>query len=92
MWARSGHMAWHMTALDIQTWPRGEVPGLRLTDEDIGLLRVVDCDILAQMDGDILAQCLIELLEYSCQQDASSFSEACLERTLRLSVVGLEQS
>jgi hypothetical protein len=47
MWARSGYMAWHMTALDIQTWPRGEVPGLWLTDEDIGLLRGVDCDILA---------------------------------------------
>jgi hypothetical protein len=23
MWVWSGHMAWHMTALDIQTWPRG---------------------------------------------------------------------
>jgi hypothetical protein len=40
-------MTWHMTALDIQTWPRGEVPGLGLTDEDVGLLRGVDCDILA---------------------------------------------
>jgi hypothetical protein len=39
-------MAWHMTTLDIQTWPRGEVPGLGLTDEDVGLLRGVDCDIL----------------------------------------------
>jgi hypothetical protein len=35
----SGHMAWHMTALDIQTWPRGEVSGLGLTDEEVGLLR-----------------------------------------------------
>jgi hypothetical protein len=52
-------MAWHMTALDIQTWPRGEVPGLGLTDEDVGLLRGVDCDILAQG--------LIELIEYSYQ-------------------------
>ena len=47
MWAQSGHMAWHMTILDIQTWPRGEVPGLGLTDKDVGLLRGVDCDILA---------------------------------------------
>jgi hypothetical protein len=47
MWDRSGHMAWHMTALDIQTWPRGEVPVLGLTDEDVGFLRGVDCDILA---------------------------------------------
>jgi hypothetical protein len=36
-----------MTTLDIQTWPRVEVPGLRLTDEDVGLLMGVDCDILA---------------------------------------------
>jgi hypothetical protein len=47
MWAQSGHMAWHMTTLDIQMWPRGEVPGLGLTDEDVGLLSGVDCDILA---------------------------------------------
>jgi hypothetical protein len=40
-------MAWHMTTLDIQTWLRGEVPGLGLTDEDVGLLRGVDYDILA---------------------------------------------
>jgi hypothetical protein len=47
MWAQSGHMAWHMTTLDIQTWPRREVPRLGLTDEDVGLLRGVYCDILA---------------------------------------------
>jgi hypothetical protein len=47
MWARSGHMAWHMTTLDTQTWLGGEVPGLGLTDEDDDLLRGVDCDILA---------------------------------------------
>jgi hypothetical protein len=47
MWARSGHMAWHMMTQDIQTWPRGEVPGLGLTDEDVSLLSGVDCDILA---------------------------------------------
>jgi hypothetical protein len=39
MWAQSGHMAWHMTTLDTQTWLRGKVPGLGLTDEDVGLLR-----------------------------------------------------
>jgi hypothetical protein len=32
-------MTWHMTTLDTQTWLRGEVPGLGLTDEDVGLLR-----------------------------------------------------
>jgi hypothetical protein len=37
-----------MTTLDTQTWLRVEVPGLGLTDEDVGLLRgEVDCDILA---------------------------------------------
>jgi hypothetical protein len=40
---------------------------------------------------DILAQGLIELVEYSYQQGASSFSEAYLERTSKLSVLGLEQ-
>jgi hypothetical protein len=51
-----------MMTLDIQMWPRGEVPGLGLTDEDVGLLKWVDCEILALMDGDILAQGLIELI------------------------------
>jgi hypothetical protein len=40
-------MAWHMTTLETQMWLRGEVPGLGLTEEDVGLLRGVDCDILA---------------------------------------------
>jgi hypothetical protein len=47
MWAQSGHTVWHMTTLDTQTWLRGEVPALGLTDEDVGLLMRVDCDILA---------------------------------------------
>jgi hypothetical protein len=47
----SDHMAWHMTTLDTQTWLRGEVPGLGLTDGVVGLLRGVDCDILAPVDG-----------------------------------------
>jgi hypothetical protein len=34
-----------MSVLDIQTWPRGDIPGLELTDEAIGLLRGVDCNI-----------------------------------------------
>jgi hypothetical protein len=59
MWARSGHMVWHMMTLDTQTWLRGDVSGLGLTDEDIDLLRGVDCDNLALIDGDILAQGLI---------------------------------
>jgi hypothetical protein len=31
-------MACHMTTLYIQTWPRGDVPGLGLTDEDFSFL------------------------------------------------------
>jgi hypothetical protein len=33
----------------------------------------------------------MELIEYPYQQGASSFSEAYLERTTKLSVLGLEQ-
>jgi hypothetical protein len=51
----------------------------------------VYCDILALIDGDILVQGLIELIEYSYQQGASSFSEAYLERTSNLNVIGLKQ-
>jgi hypothetical protein len=29
----------HMPVLDIWMWPRGDVPGLGLNDEDVGLLR-----------------------------------------------------
>jgi hypothetical protein len=49
----------------------------------------VDYDILALMDGDILAQGLIELIEYSYQQGAPSFSEVYLEKTSKLGVLGL---
>jgi hypothetical protein len=76
-------MAWHMMTLDTEMWLRGEVPGLGLTDEDVSLLRGVDCDILAQG--------LIELIEYPYQQGASSFLEAYLKRTSMLSVLGLER-
>jgi hypothetical protein len=64
---------------------------LGLTDEDIGLLRGVDCDILTLVDCDILAQGLIELIVYSYQKGVSSFSEVYLERTSKLSVIDLEQ-
>jgi hypothetical protein len=40
-----------MLVLDIQMWSRGDVPGLRLTDGSIDLLRGVDCDILARLIG-----------------------------------------
>ncbi|TVU26692.1 hypothetical protein EJB05_29248, partial [Eragrostis curvula] len=32
------HSMAHALALDARTWPRGDVPGLGLTDEDVGLL------------------------------------------------------
>jgi hypothetical protein len=59
-----------MPVLDVRTWPRGDVPDLRLTDEDVDLLRGVDCDILAQG--------LIGLIEYSYHQGIPSFPEARL--------------
>jgi hypothetical protein len=48
-------------------------------------------DILVPEDGNIPAQGLIELIEYSYKQCASSFSEAYLERTSKLNVLDLEQ-
>jgi hypothetical protein len=90
MWAWSGHMAWHMTTLDTQTWLRGEVPGLGLTDEDIGLLRGVDCDILAPgmgYPGPRLNRINRVIISTRC----ILFSEVYLERTAKLSVLGLEQ-
>ena len=69
-------MTWHMTTLDTQTWLRGEVPGLGLTDEDAGLLMGVDCDILAQG--------LIELIEYPYQQGASYFFGSLSRKNLQV--------
>jgi hypothetical protein len=62
-----------MPVLDVHMWPRGDVPGLGLTDEDVGLLRGLDCDILAQG--------LMGLIEYSYHQGIPSFPEAHLQRT-----------
>jgi hypothetical protein len=47
--------------------------------------------IFGPLGCDFLAQGLIELIEYPYQQDASSFSEAYLKRTSKLSVLDLEQ-
>ena len=55
-----------------------------LTDEGVGLLRGEGCEILAQG--------LTGLIEYSYQQVATSFPEAHLEGTPRLSVLGPEHS
>jgi hypothetical protein len=83
MYAANWTYGTRMLVLDIQTWPRRDVPGLGLTDEDVGLLRGVDCDILVQG--------LIELIEYSYHQGILSFPEAQLKRTLGLSVLDMEQ-
>jgi hypothetical protein len=63
----------HGSALDAWTCPIGKVPGLGLTDEDVGLLRGDECDILAPG--------LIGLIGYSYQQGIPSFPEAHLKRT-----------
>jgi hypothetical protein len=83
MYATNWTYGTRMPVLDVRTWPRGDVPGLRLTDEDVGLLRGVDCDIMAQG--------LIGLIEYSYHQGIPSFSEVHLQRTPGLSVLDLEQ-
>jgi hypothetical protein len=83
MYAANWMYGMRMPILDVRTWPRGDVPGLGLTDEDIGLLRGVDCNILTQG--------LIGLIEYSYHQGIPSFLEAHLQRTPGLSVLGVEQ-
>jgi hypothetical protein len=86
-WYRTYATNWtygtRMPILDVRTWPRGGVPSLGLTNEDVGLLRRVDCDILAQG--------LIGLIEYSYHQGIPSFLEAHLQRTPGSSVLGPEQ-
>jgi hypothetical protein len=85
-------MTWHMTTLDIKMWPRGEVPGLGWPTRTSFLYGVGGWIVISWPLGwDILAQGLIESIEYSYQQGASSFLEAYLERTSKLSVLGLEQ-
>jgi hypothetical protein len=37
-----------MLGWDVWMWPRGDIPGLGLIDGDVGVLRGVHCDILAQ--------------------------------------------
>jgi hypothetical protein len=37
-----------MFVLHVDTWLRGDAPGLGLTNEDSSILREVDCDILTQ--------------------------------------------
>ena len=81
--ARSGHdmaMCRHWTHRRV---PRGDVPGLWLIDEDVDLLRVGECETLAHGS--------IGLIGNPYQQVATSFPEAHSKRTLRLSVLGLEQ-
>jgi hypothetical protein len=48
MYAANWTYNMHMPVLNIRTWLRDGVLGLGLTDEDVGLLMGVDCDILAQ--------------------------------------------
>jgi hypothetical protein len=61
---------------------KGDIPGLGLTDGDVGLF-------LWGLDRDILTQGLIGLIEYSYHRGIISFLEAQLKRTLRLSVLDL---
>jgi hypothetical protein len=73
----------HIPVLDVRVWSRGDVSGLGLTDEDVGLLRGVDYDIPTQD--------LIGLIEYSYHQGRPSFPEAHLQGTSGLSMLSPEQ-
>jgi hypothetical protein len=64
----------HIPVLNVWTWPRGDIPSLVSTNEDVSFLRGVDCDILTQG--------LIGFIEYSYHQCIPSFPEAQLKRTL----------
>jgi hypothetical protein len=83
MYAANWTYSTRMPVLDVRTWPKGDIPGLGLIDDDVGLLRGVDCDIPAQS--------LIGLIESSYHQGIPSFLEAHLQRTLGLSVLHPEQ-
>jgi hypothetical protein len=72
-----------MSVLNVQTWSRGDVPALGLTDGHVSLLREVDCDIITQA--------LVGLIEYSYHQGIPSFLEAHMQRTPGLNVLDLEQ-
>jgi hypothetical protein len=61
-----------MPVLDVRMCPRGDVPGLGLTDEGVDFLSGVDCDILAQG--------LIELIEYSYHPSYTFFFESPTEK------------
>ena len=63
----------YVPALDIQTWPRGEVLGSGLIDGGVDLLRGGDCETPTRG--------LIGLIEYSYHQGAHSFLKACLEKS-----------
>jgi hypothetical protein len=39
MYAADWMYVTHMLVLDVRTWPRGDIPDLRLTDGDVSLLR-----------------------------------------------------
>jgi hypothetical protein len=74
-----------MSVLDARMWLRGDVPGLGLTNGDIGLLRGgVDCDILAE-DFNMIDTILIPL------RYTFFFRSPTVKKTLELSVFGLEQ-
>jgi hypothetical protein len=70
MYAANWTYGTRMSVLDVRTWSKGDISDLRLTDEDVDLLRGVDCDILTQE--------LIGLIEYSYHQSILSFSKIYL--------------
>jgi hypothetical protein len=73
----------HALALDPRTWPREDVPGLGLIDEDVDLLRGGVCDIPVQG--------LIELIRILIPISCNFFSGSPSLKTPKLSLLGLER-
>jgi hypothetical protein len=83
--------SWHVHDSHSVYLPKPDVIGVVTVHDPNAHSQKVRCDILALGDGDILVWDLIELIVYSYQQGAYSFSETYVERTTKLSVLGLEQ-
>jgi hypothetical protein len=73
----------HALAPNRRTWPREDVPGLGLIDEDVDLLKGGVCDIPAQG--------LIGLIRILIPISCNFFSGSSSQKTPKLSMLGLKR-
>jgi hypothetical protein len=83
MWARSGHMALAYDDIRHTDVARRGGSWIKVDRRVRWPSKGVDYDILVPVDGDIVDQVLIKLIESLYHQGVSSFSEAYRERTSR---------